>query len=147
MRRLTALTLATAVVLGGGIVLAPAASADDDEREERTRGACTATSFFKAELEADDGEIETEFEVKSQVAGQRWTYTLTQNGTVVSTSTRTARADDDDDDDRYDDSPSPRYRAEVGWERDRPDTAGSDTFVMRALNTVTGEVCSVTATI
>ena len=85
--------------------------------------------------------------LEAWLAEERWTYTLTQNGTVVSTSTRTARADDDDDDDRYDDSPSPRYRAEVGWDRDRPDTAGTDTFVMRAVNTVTGEVCTVTATI
>ena len=146
MRRLTTLTLATAVLLGSGLALAPAASADDDDRD-RTRGACTGTSFFKAELETDDGQIETEFTVKSQVPGQRWTYTLTQNGTVVATSTRTARADDDDDDDRFDDSPSPRHLAEVDWDRDRPNTAGRDTFVMRAVNTATGEVCTVTASI
>lgn len=146
MRRLTALTLTTAVLIGSGLALAPAASAKDADDRERTRGACTDTSFFKAELETDDGQIETEFTVKSQVPGQRWTYTLTQNGTVVATSTRTARADDDDDD-RFDDSPSPRHLAEVDWDRDRPNTSGRDTFVMRAVNTATGEVCTVTASI
>ena len=146
MRRLTALTLSTAVLLGSGLALAPAASAKGDDDRERVRGACTDTSRFKAQLETDDGMIETEFDVKSQVPGQRWTYTLTQNGTVVATSTRTARADDDDDD-RFDDSPSRRHLAEVGWDRDRPNSPGRDTFVMRAVNNATGEVCTVTASI
>lgn len=131
-----------ALAAGSGIAFAPAASARDSA-DDRWTGTCSAGSRWVAELESDDGEIETEFTVKTGTAGQRWTYTLTQNGQVVATSTRTARADDDSlDDDSDEDAPSPRHPAEVEWDRDRPDTRGADTFTMRAVNTVTGETCT-----
>lgn len=136
-RQLTGVLLTTAIALGAGLALAPAASADD---RDRTTGTCSASSRWVADLENDDGEIEADFKVKTQRAGDRWRYTLTQNGDVVVTSTRTARADDDDDSD--DDSPSRRHVAEVEWDRDRPDTAGTDRFVMSAVNLATGEVCT-----
>lgn len=137
MRTILAFTAATGLALTGMVALAPVAAADDD----RSTGTCSASSRWVAELESDDGEIEVEFKVKTQQAGERWSYTLTQNGDVVGTSTKTARADDDDDDDD-DDSRSRRHVAEVEWDRDRPDTAGTDRFVMRAVNLTTGEVCT-----
>jgi hypothetical protein len=135
-RQIPAVLLTSAVALGGSVALAPQASADDD----RYVGSCSSTSRWVADLEADDDEIEVDFKVKTGAAGQRWTYTLTHNGDVVVTSTRTTRSDDDDDDD--DDSPRKRHVAEVEWDRDRPDRAGTDTLVMRAVNPASGEVCT-----
>jgi hypothetical protein len=134
MRRLIALTAASGIALTGAVVAAPAASAKDDTR---STGSCSGTSRWVADIGTDDGEIDVDFTVKTRSTGQRWTYTLTQNGEKAYTSTRTTRADDNDGDD---DNPGP-LRAEVEWERDRPDRSGTDRFVLRAVNRASGEVC------
>lgn len=126
---------ATAAVLTvGAVVTAPIASAADVEK----RGSCSAASRWEAEAEHDDGGLETAFEVKARRAGDSWRATLTHDGTRVYTNTRTARLGDDS-------SSSRPARAE--WSRFRPDTAGSDTLVWRAVNTTTGEVCRATLTL
>ena len=135
MRRLIALTAATGVALTGAVLAAPAASAKDDTR---STGACSGTSRWVADIGVDDGEIDVDFKVKTRSTGQRWTYTLTQNGERVYTSTRTTRADDSDD--SMDDNPGP-LTAEVEWERDRPDSPGTDRLVLRAVHKASGEVC------
>jgi hypothetical protein len=135
MRQLIALTTVTGIALTAAVIAAPAASAKDDIR---STGSCSGTSRWVAEIGTDDGEIDVDYKVKTRSTGQRWTYTLTQNGEKVYTSTRTTRVDDSDDSD--DDNPGP-LRAEVEWERDRPDRSGTDRFVMRAVNRASGEVC------
>ena len=134
MRRLAALTAVTGIALTGAVITAPAASAKDDTR---STGACSGTSRWVADIGTDDNGIDVDYTVKTRSAGQRSTYTLTQNGEKVYTSTRTTRLDDRDADD---DNPGP-LRAEVEWERDRPDRSGTDRFVMRAVNRASGEVC------
>lgn len=57
---------------------------------------------------------------------------LKHDGVRVYTNTRATRSDNDDDD---------GFPAKVEWQAIRPDRAGVDRLVMRAVNQQTGEVC------
>lgn len=121
---LTAATITTGVSVGFAV---PAAA------DVETRGTCSAGSGWEADIERDYGVYGIDFEVKTQVAGERWRLTLQQNGRSVYSNTRATVQDFDD-----------RY-ADVDWEIVRPDRAGTaDTFVLTARNTSTGETCRTT---
>ena len=122
-----------AATLAGGLLVgaAPGAQAADIE----TRGTCSATSRWEAAAELERGRWELEFEVKTAKAGQRWKLTVNQNGSRVATQTTRAVMEDDDD----------LLRAEARWELRRSDhTNERETFVLKAKNLVTGEVCKTT---
>ena len=46
-------------------------------------GTCSASSHSKLKAKADDGRIETEFQVDQNRVGKRWLVTLTLNGSNV----------------------------------------------------------------
>src|SRR4051794_38935663 len=46
-------------------------------------GTCSASSHSKIKAKADDGRIETEFEVDQNRVGKRWRVTISKNGAVV----------------------------------------------------------------
>ena len=46
-------------------------------------GNCTGASDWKLKAKPDNGKIEVEFEVDSNVNGQTWNVTLKDNGSVV----------------------------------------------------------------
>lgn len=136
MSRRTSLVLAAASALGAtAVIAAPAASASADVEK---RGTCSAGARWEAEAEHDDGGIDVKLEVKSNRVGQSWRGTVSQDGARVHASTRTTVRDDDDDN---------SYRAKAEWELRRPNTGGSDRFVLRAVNQSTGEVCRAVLTL
>lgn len=121
---LAATTFTTAAVVG----LAGAASADVE-----TRGTCSASSGWEADIEREFRVYGIDFEVKTQNANERWRLTVQQNGKQVYSNTRVTTLDFND-----------RY-ADVDWEVVRPDRAGvSDRFVLTAKNLATGETCTTT---
>lgn len=103
--------------------LAPAASAGG--REVIRTGSCSAASDWKLKVKPDDGRIELEFEVDSNVSGQRWNVTIRQNGDRIFRGSRITQG------------PSGSF----SLERRPADRAGTDAFVARATNPGTGERC------
>ena len=55
-------------------------------------GTCSAASHSKLKVKADDGRIETEFEVDQNRVGKRWRATFKRNGSTVFRSIRTTQA-------------------------------------------------------
>src|SRR5947208_14014411 len=64
----------------------------DDGRRVTVRGKCSIASTAKLKAKADDGRIETEFEVDQNRVGKRWRVTLFRNGSVVFRGIRTTVA-------------------------------------------------------
>ena len=88
----------------------------DDDRVIRT-GSCSAGAGWKLKVKADDGRLEVEGEIDSNVAGQRWRWTIRHNGSVSDrgTATTTARS------------------GSFEVERTIVDLAGTDAVVFRAV--------------
>jgi hypothetical protein len=56
------------------------------------RGKCSAGSVWTLKAKADDGRLETEFEVDQNRVGKRWRVTITRNGANVFRGIRTTVA-------------------------------------------------------
>ena len=133
MTRISTITAGTGRAIAVGLTLASlsvgfvgatttSASADDDDRVIVT-GSCSAGADWKVKVKTDDGRLEVEGEVDSNVAGQRWRWTLRHNGSVSDsgTSTTTARS------------------GSFEVERRIVDLAGTDRVVFRAVHD--GQTC------
>lgn len=107
-----------------------ASGAAAKEGDVVTTGACTAGSDWKLKLSPEDGKIETEFEVDSNVVGQSWKAKLKQNGVLVVKKVKVTKA------------PSGSFTLR----RVLPDATGSDVIVGKARNLSTGETCRGEAT-
>ena len=118
-------TMATAAVavLGALPVLAaaPAHAGDDVVR----RGSCAGSTNWKIKASPDDGRIQVESEIDSNVNGQRWRWVLRHNGSVSSRGTSRTHA------------PSGSFSVE----RSTVNAPGTDSFRFRARNVRNGEVC------
>lgn len=90
------------------------------------RGSCSGATDWKLKAKPRDGRMEVEFEVDSNRTGQRWTYTLSHDGTVTASGTRATRA------------PSGSFSVE----RRLPNAPGVHTFRATATNVSTGESCT-----
>jgi hypothetical protein len=95
-------------------------------------GNCSAGSLWQADLELEFNVYDLGFEIDTKNADENWAFTLRHNGKRVLSETRPSQKE-------FDDS-----YAEVEWDVVRPDRKGADTFVFRAINQVTGEVCRAT---
>lgn len=117
-------TTATAACLGA-VALTVGAGPADASNDDRIikRGACSVASDWKLKVKTDDGRLEVEGEVDSNVNGQTWAWVFRDNGTVVARGTSVTIA------------PSGSFDVE----RKIPDLAGTDRVVFRA--THDGEVC------
>lgn len=94
----------------------------DDDRVIRT-GSCSGSADWKLKVKTDDGRLEVEGEIDSNVTGQRWAWTLRHNGSVTErgSSTTTGRS------------------GSFEVERRIVDLAGTDTVTFRAVRD--GQVC------
>ena len=123
----------TRAALAGTIALtiAGAAPAVAGDRDVIREGACSGGSDWKLKLSPEDGRLEVEFEVDSNVVGQTWRVRLFQNGSRFFAGTRQTTGP----------SGSFELRRVVN------NTAGTDSFRAPAVNAATGEVCVGTASI
>ena len=118
------------VVLASGLALslAGAVPAHANEDDVIRRGNCSGSSDWKLKLSPEDGRIEVEFEVDSNVAGQTWQVRLTKNGNQIFSGSRETRG----------------ASGSFTVRRVTSNPAGSDVFRARA--THAGEVCAGRAT-
>jgi hypothetical protein len=116
-------TLALALAVVG---VAPAMANDADVIR---RGSCSGSTDWKLKLSPQDGRIEVEYEVDSNVNGQRWQVRIRKNGTRVFAGSRVTGP------------PSGSFEIRVV----SSNPAGTDRFRARAVNPSTGEVCVGTA--
>ena len=112
-------------LVAAGLTLAatvPASAADDDVTR---RGSCSASSTWKLKAKPDDGRLEVEAEVDSNVRGQQWNWRILHGGEVSARGTaRTAGAS-----------------GSFTVERRLVDSSGTDRIGFRASNPSTGEQC------
>jgi hypothetical protein len=121
--RLGLASVLAAGLLTAGMSAAPAAFAKG--REVIKTGSCSASSDWKLKTKADDGRLEVEFEVDSNVNGQTWKVTLSDNGTTVFKGTRVTKA------------PSGSFEVE----KRIANQPGTDMIKGRATNPASGETC------
>ncbi|HQR81074.1 MAG TPA: hypothetical protein PLT68_12730 [Actinomycetota bacterium] len=125
MKRIAAITAATAVAAGGvALTIAPAQADSGIERHKTVR--CAGNTLAKLELEKEHGRIDIDFELDHAVPNQAWKVRIKHNGKRV---LRTTRVTD--------------YEGELDVSRKVPDRRGTDKIVARAKNSA-GQVCRVT---
>ena len=112
-----------AVALSATVLpLAPAQAGDGDVLR---RGSCSGSTTWKLKAGAEDGRVEVEGEVDSNVDGQVWKWRLRHNGDLAARGKRTTQP------------PSGSFEVR----RVLVDLAGTDRIVLRAKNPSTGERC------
>ncbi|MDP9326664.1 MAG: hypothetical protein M3P10_00485 [Actinomycetota bacterium] len=114
-----------ALTVGGAL---PASANDADVIRQ---GSCSGRSDWKLKLSPDNGRIEVEFEVDSNVNGQTWHVRILQNGERIFSGNRVTQA------------PSGSFDVR----KLANNTAGTDRFRARAVNGATGETCAGAASI
>ena len=122
--RLGLASLVAATVLGG----APAAfarPASGGGGGVSTSGACSAASTWKLKASPDNGRLEVEFEVDSNVSGQTWQCILKDNGVAFAKGTAVTQA------------PSGSFEVR----KFTPNQPGTDKIQGLARNQGTGETC------
>lgn len=115
--------------IGVGLLSFPIGASAKDGDVIRT-GNCSGATDWKLKLSPENGRIEAEAEIDSNVNGQNWNVKLKRNGSVFFQGTRMTRG------------PSGSFEVR----RVTNNGAGTDTFVLKATNPQTGEVCRGTAT-
>ena len=124
-------TKITVALLALVAALAVASTASAKGGGQTVSGTCTGTSTSKLKVKPDDGRLEVEFEVDSNVRRQVWNVTLMDNGSVFRQRTYKTKG------------PSGSFEA-----KGRPaDRAGADTIQATATNSATGESCSATLSV
>ena len=117
---LAALPLVAALAATG-----PSALASGGGPVNENNGSCSGSSDWKIKAKADDGRIEMEFEVDSNVSGQVWAVKVTDNGKKVYKGNQTTGG----------------ASGSFSVERKVTNLAGTDNFVGKATNAATGETC------
>jgi hypothetical protein len=122
MSKLIVLAIA---VLAAAAFATSAALAHNGDREVIKRGSCSGNATWKLKAKADDGRIETEFEVDQNRVGRKWRVIIKQNGIVRADVVKTTQA------------PSGSFEVR----RLLPNMAGSDFIVAKATALATGQSC------
>jgi hypothetical protein len=112
-----------AAVTGTVAATSPAALANDDDRVRR--GSCSGSTDWKVKVGPEDGRLEVEGEVDSNRAGQTWRWRLVHNGSVSASGTRMTGG----------------RSGSFEVRRVSVNLRGTDSFVFRATNVRSGEVC------
>jgi hypothetical protein len=76
------LATAATIALSAGVLSPAAASHGGGGNDVRTSGHCSGSAHWKLKAKPDDGRIEVEGEIDSNVSGQRWTWKLKHDGSV-----------------------------------------------------------------
>ena len=119
-------TVTRAAVAGAmALTIAGAAPAIANDRDVIREGACSGGSDWKLKLSPEDGRLEVEFEVDSNVVGQIWNVRLFHDDVRFFADTRTTVG------------PSGSFELR----RITDNNAGTDSFRARAVNPAMGEVC------
>ncbi len=92
-------------------------------------GSCSSGSTWLLTVKPDAGRLEADVEVQTRTAGQTWTSTFRDNGTVFAHATKVTAADGS--------FSATRYAA---------NQVGPDTIRVKSVNATTGETCTATAT-
>ena len=118
-------TIFVTALLGASLLMiAPAAYAGGGGEVIRS-GSCSGHSDWKLKVKPDNGRLELEFEVDSNVNGQSWNFRIKQNASRIFIGTRITHG------------PSGSFHVN----RRPNNAAGTDRFVARATNPATGETC------
>jgi hypothetical protein len=113
------------VVLAAAAFATSAALAQGGDREVIKSGSCSGAAAWKLKAKADDGRIETEFEVDQNRVGRKWHVVIKQNGIVRADVVKTTQA------------PSGSFEVR----RLLPNMAGGDFIVAKATALATGQTC------
>ena len=119
VRRTAAAALAAAMLVTVGTAV-PAVAGDDGKIRQ---GGCSGSADWKLKVKTDDGRLEVEGEIDSNVSGQKWRWRITHNGSVSARGRKTTSG------------PSGSFDVE----RRMANLAGTDTFRLRARHN--GQVC------
>jgi hypothetical protein len=87
MMRTTAAALAAAVLVTAGTAV-PAQAGDNERIRE---GRCSGSADWKLKVKPDDGRLEVEAEIDSNVNGQTWRWRISHNGSVSARGRSTTR--------------------------------------------------------
>ena len=104
--------------------MAPAHASGGGTRVENN-GSCSGSTVWKLKAKPDNSRIEVEGEIDSNKNGQVWSWKIKHNGSVSASGSSTTKG------------PSGSFSVN----RRMVDKAGADTFVLRAVNSKSGEVC------
>ncbi len=128
---MTTTTTATRLIAAGFVAalavplgFAGPASASGSDATIR-EGSCSGSTDWKVKAKPDDGRMEFEGEIDSNRNGQTWNWVIKHNGSRSASGTSTTTA------------PSGSFSVE----RRLVNLSGVDTFVFRATNPKSGEVC------
>ena len=110
----------------GLLTSAPAAFASGGGGDVRKSGHCSAASTWKLKAKPDNGRIEVEFEVDSNVVGQSWNVVMKDNGVRFFKGTKVTQA------------PSGSFSVR----KLITNMAGTDKISGKATNAATGETCA-----
>jgi len=124
MRTAHLATVAAALAVGSVTLVAPA-PATAGGVEVNAGGSCSGSAEWKLEAKFDDGRIEWEFEVDSNVNGQVWRVRVRDNGHLIMSGKRRTHA------------PSGSFEVE----RKTANRSGKDHLVARAQRGKHGQVC------
>ena len=83
MHKLTLTTIAALAALLVVFASTAAASGGKGGQAIIKTGKCSASSHWKLKAKADDGRLETEFQVDQNRVGKRWRVTIGLNGSTV----------------------------------------------------------------
>jgi hypothetical protein len=116
------------LVLAGATVatLAGSVPASANDRDVIAGGSCSGRSDWKLKLSPQDGRIEVEYEVDSNVVGQRWRVRIAHDGVVIFRDVRITKA------------PSGSFTVRLLTRNH----VGTDGFRARARNLATDELCA-----
>ena len=114
-----------AVALTGVAVLGLAAPAFANSADVIRRGGCSGSTDWKLKASPQNGRIEVEGEVDSNVSGQDWNWTMLHNGEVSARGKATTAG----------------ASGSFSVRRLMVDVAGDDRIGWRAVNPKTDEVC------
>ncbi len=117
--------LAAVALIATTLPLAAAVPAHAGDDEQIRRGSCTGSTDWKLKAKTDDGRLEVEGEIDSNVSGQTWRWSLRHDGDLVAQGRKQTSG------------PSGSFSVE----RRVDNHAGSDALKFRAVNPQTDEVC------